>query len=128
MDKMNSPDSLSPKSQTQRTKRLAKADKELAEVKRFRDKAQERIPVPPAENPSVSAPPIENPIAQRVLTETFCVNRLKDIRQLAGDSKLQDFTKGYEREVREEEISRIFKRFRRENVNGDPPYFCVSGL
>ncbi len=117
MDKMNSPDSLSPKSQAQRTKRLTKADKELAEAKRFRDKAQERIPVPPAENPSVPAPLIESPITQRVLTETFCVNRLKEIRQFAGDSKLNDFTKGYEREVREEEISRIFRRFRRENSN-----------
>ncbi len=40
MDKMNSPDSLSPESQAQRMKRLAKADKELTEVKRFRDKCR----------------------------------------------------------------------------------------
>ncbi len=135
MDRMDSPDTLSPEEQSRRTKRLAKADKELAEVKRFRDRAQERISVPLAKNPSVSVPLAENPSvpvplignppAQRVLTETFRVNRLKEIRQLVGDSKLKDFTKGYEREVREEEISRIFKRFLCENVDGDIPYFCV---
>jgi hypothetical protein len=105
-----------PHFQEARTKRIVRYERELSEVKRLRDEAQEKIP----------ASPIENPIAQRVLTEAFCVNRLKEIRQLAGDSKLKDFTKGYEREVREEEISCILKRFRRENVDGDPPYFCVS--
>jgi hypothetical protein len=83
-----------------RAKRIAEYEKGLAEVKRLRDEAQEK-----------PRPPIEEPIAQRVLTETFCVNRLNEIRQFAGDSKLKDFTKGYEREVREEEISRIFRRF-----------------
>ncbi len=112
---MNNPDSLSPESQAWRAKRLAIADKQLAEVKRFRDQAQERL-----------RPPVKTPIAQRVLTEAFCINRLKEILQFAGNSKLKDVTDGYEREDREEEISRIFKRFRRENVNGDPPYFCVS--
>jgi hypothetical protein len=61
MDRDTSPGSLSPESQAQRTRRLARVDKELAEVKRFRDRAQERISVPPAENPSVPVPLIENP-------------------------------------------------------------------
>jgi hypothetical protein len=94
---------------------LAIADRQLAKVKRLREQAQERL-----------QPPVETPIAQRVLTEAFCINRLKEIRQFAGDSKLKNVIDGYEREDREEEISRIFKRFRREDVNGDPPYFCVS--
>ncbi len=83
-----------------RAKRIAKYEKNLAEVKCIRDGAQEKL-----------RPPVEKPIAQRVLTESFCVNRLKEIRQFAGNSKLKDFTTGYEREVREEEISRIFKDF-----------------
>ena len=78
-----------PQFQEARTKRIANYERELAEVKRFTNKAQERIPFPPAENPSVPAPLTENPIAQRVLTEAFCVNRLKEICQLAGDSKLR---------------------------------------
>ncbi len=107
----------SPKSQAARTKRIAMFERDLAEVKRFRDQAQERL-----------RPPGKNPTGQRVLTETFCINRLKEIRQFAGNSKLRDFTDGYERDVREEEISCLFKRFRRENSNGDPPYFCVSAV
>ena len=86
MDRMDSPDSLSPEEQAQRTKRLALADKELAEVKRFRDRAQERIPVPLAENPSGPVSLIENSSAQRVLTEVFCVTRLKEIRKLRASN------------------------------------------
>jgi hypothetical protein len=97
MDRDTSPDSLSPESQAQRTKLLAKVDKELAEVKRLRDRAQERISVPPAENPSVPVPLIENPTGQRVLTETFFVNRLEEIRQFAGDAKLENFKNGFGR-------------------------------
>ncbi len=92
------------------------AERDLAAAKRFREQSQERFSVPPA----------NNVIGQWVLTETFCINRLKEIRQFAGNSKLKDFTDGYERDVREEEISRLFKRFRCENREGDPPYFCVS--
>jgi hypothetical protein len=44
----------------------------------------------------------------------------------AGNTKLKDFTDGFERDVREEEITHLFRRFRRENVEGDPLYFCVS--
>ncbi len=51
----------SPKSQAVRTRQLAIANKELAEVKRLRDQAQERL-----------RPSGENPTGQRVLTETFC--------------------------------------------------------
>jgi hypothetical protein len=104
-----------PLSQELRAKRVASYERELAAVKRFRDQEHERL-----------RPPVQTPIAQRVLTEAFCINRLKEIRQFAGDSKLKNVLDGYEVEDREEEISRIFKRFRRENVSGDPPYFCVS--
>ncbi len=98
-------------------KRLALADRQLAEVKRFKD-----LELAKAQRSSGKQPLP----AQRVLTDAFCVNRLEEIRKLAGDSKLKDFTKGFERDVREEEISRVFKRFRCENVDGDPPYYCVS--
>jgi hypothetical protein len=100
-----------------RAKRIAAVERELAKVKRFKDLELAKGQRPPGEQP---LPP------QRVLTEVFCVNRLREIRKLAGNSKLKDFTKGFERDVREEEISRVFKRFRCENVDGDPPYFCVS--
>ena len=62
LDKMNSPDSLSPKSQAWRTKQLAIADKQLAEVKRLRHQAQERL-----------RPPVQTPIAQP--HRAACVNR-----------------------------------------------------
>ena len=101
---------LSPKSQEIRTKRMARAERDLAVAKRYREQSQERLPDPPA----------NNVIGQRVLTETFCINRLEEIRQFAGNSKLKDFTDGFERDIREEEISRLFKRFRRENGKGDP--------
>ncbi len=116
LDKMNSADSLSPKSQAWRTKRLAMAERDLAEAKRFREQAQERLLAPPGNNLS----------GQRLLGEAFCINRLEEICQFAGNSKLKDFTDGYERDVCEEEISRLFRRFRCENVEGDPPYFFVS--
>ncbi len=95
---------------------MARAERDLAVAKGFREQSQERPPDPPA----------NNVIGQRVLTETFCINRLEEIRQFAANSKLKDFTDGFERDIREEEISRLFKRFRRENGKGDPPYFCVS--
>jgi hypothetical protein len=66
------------------------------------------------------------PSAQRVLGEAFCINRLKEIRQLAGNAKLRDFTDGSDRDHREKEITHLFRRFLRENVEGDPPFFCVS--
>ena len=73
----------------ERTKRIAKYERDLAEVKRFREKAPQRLSDEASEK--IPASLTENPIAQRVLTEAFCVNRLKEIRQLAGDSKLKDF-------------------------------------
>jgi hypothetical protein len=66
------------------------------------------------------------PPRQRVLGLAFCVNRLEEIRRFAGNAKLQDFTDGFERDVREEEISHLFRRFRCDNGENDPPYFCVS--
>jgi hypothetical protein len=51
-----------------RAKRIATYEKELAAVKRFRDLEQEK-----------QRPPSEQTLtAQRVLTEAFCVNRLKE--------------------------------------------------
>ena len=105
----------SPKSQAMRTKRIAMFERDLADVKRFRDLEQES-----------QRPPGKNLLGQRVLTEAFFINRLEEIRQFAGDTKLKDFTNGFERDIREEEISRIFRRFRRENGEGDPPYYCDS--
>ncbi len=116
MDKMNSADSLSPKSRAWRTKRLAMAERDLADAKRFRKQAQKRL----------LAPPGNNLIGQRVLGESFFINRLEEIRQFADNTKLKDFKDGFERDVREKEITHLFRRFRRENVKGDPPYFCVS--
>ncbi len=97
-------------------KRIARYERDLAEAKRFRDLEQERQP-PPGK---ASIP------GQRVLTEAFFVNRLEEIRQFAGDTKLKNFKDGFERDTREEEISRIFRRFQRENSKGDPPYYCIS--
>ncbi len=51
---------------------------------------------------------------------------MEEIRQFAGNTKLKDFADGFERDVREEKINHLFRRFRRENVKGDLPYFCVS--
>jgi hypothetical protein len=66
------------------------------------------------------------PLSQRVLGEAFCINRLDKIRHLAANAKLKDFTDGSDRNDREKEITHLFRRFLRENVEGDPPYFCVS--
>jgi hypothetical protein len=66
------------------------------------------------------------PAAQRVLGEAFCINRLKEFRRMAGNKKLKDFTDGFHRDLREKEITHLFRRFLRENVEGDPPFFCVS--
>jgi hypothetical protein len=66
------------------------------------------------------------PQPQRVLGEAFCITRLDKIRQLAGDLKLRDFTDGSDRDHCEGEITHLFRRFSRENVGGDPPFFCVS--
>ncbi len=66
------------------------------------------------------------PPAQRVLGEAFCVTRLKEIRQLAGDLHLRDFTDGSNRDHREKEIIHLFRRFLRENGKDGPPFFCVS--
>jgi hypothetical protein len=93
-----------------RAKRIAFFERELAAVKRFRDHEQAR-----------QRPPGEQPLpGQRVLTETFFVNRLEEIRQFAGDAKLGNFKDGFGRYTREEEIARIFGRFQRENNKGDP--------
>jgi hypothetical protein len=115
-DKMRGDLPLSPKSQEIRTKRMVRAERDLAAAKRYREQSQERLSVPPANNVN----------GQRVLTETFCINRLEDIRQFAGNSKLKDFTDGYERDIREEEISRLFKRFRCENKEDDPLLLCFG--
>jgi hypothetical protein len=66
------------------------------------------------------------PQPQRVLGEAFCITRLDKIRELDGDLKLRDFTNGLDRDPREGEITHLFRRFSRENVGGDPPFFCVS--
>ena len=109
---------------------MARAERDLAEAKRYREQSRERLPAPSTgreqSRERLSVPPTDNVIEQRVLTETFCINRLEEIRRFAGNTKLKDFTDGFERDVREEKISRIFKRFLRENSRGDPPYFCVS--
>ena len=61
-----------------------------------------------------------------MLGEAFCINRLREIRQLAGNLKLKDFTDGSDRDYREKEITHLFRRFLHENGEGDPPFFCVS--
>jgi hypothetical protein len=66
------------------------------------------------------------PVPQRVLGEAFCINRLDRIRKLAGNERLKDFMNGSNRDDREKEITLLFKRFLRENVEGVPSYFCVS--
>jgi hypothetical protein len=71
LDKLLGGDSLSPKSQAWRTKRLAMAERDLADAKRFREQAQERL----------LAPPCNNFIGQHVLGVSFCINRLEEIRQ-----------------------------------------------
>jgi hypothetical protein len=115
MDKMID-GSLSPTSQAIKEKRMRLVEKDLAEAKRFREQSQEKLPAPQG----------NNFIGQRVPSEAFCINRLDEICQFAGETKLKDFTDGFERNVREEEITHLFRRFRRENVKGYPPYFCVS--
>ncbi len=64
------------------------------------------------------------PLPQRVLGEAFCINRLDRIRQWAGNEQLKDFTNGSNRDNREKEITHLFRRYLRENVESDPPYFC----
>ncbi len=64
--------------------------------------------------------------AQRVLGEAFCITRLKEIRQLAGNLYLRNFTDGSNRDHREQEISHLFRRLLRKNGEGEPPFFCVS--
>ncbi len=96
-----------------RTMRIANNERDLAEVKRFREEAsQRRCDEAPEKIP---ASLIENPIAQRVLTETFVVNRLAEIRQFVGVAKLENFRNGFVRFTREAEVARIFGRFQREN-------------
>jgi hypothetical protein len=58
-----------------------------------------------------------------VLSGAFCINRLEKICQLAGNAKLKELTNCSDRE---KEITHLFRRFLRENVEGDPSYFCVS--
>ena len=65
------------------------------------------------------------PPAQRVLGEAFCITRLKEIRRLAGDLYLRDFTDGSNRDHREQEITHLFRKFLRENGEDDPPFFCL---
>ena len=65
-------------------------------------------------------------VGQRVLSEAFCINRLEQIRQLAGNAKLKKLADGSIQEDVEGGITQLFRRFRCENVEGDPPYFCVS--
>ena len=55
------------------------------------------------------------PPAQRVLGEAFCINRLAQIRELAGDLRLRDFTDGLDRDPRAGEIAHLFSRFFRDN-------------
>ncbi len=64
--------------------------------------------------------------AQLVLGEKFCITRLKEIRQLAGDLHLRNFMDGENRDHREKEIQRLFRRFLRQNGPDNPPFFCVS--
>ena len=64
--------------------------------------------------------------AQLVLGEAFCIIRLKEIRQLAGDLHLRNFTDGANRDHREKEIQHLFRRFLRQNGPDNPPFFCVS--
>ena len=68
------------------------------------------------------------PQAQRVLGEASCITRLKEIRELAGDLHLRDFTDGSNRDHRERQITRLFRRFLRENVDGDPPFSSFASL
>ncbi len=81
-----------------------------------RERGKEKLPAPPSSN-------VEG---QRVLGEAFCISRLDSIRQLVGNARLKDFTDGADRDTREKEITPFFKRFLRQNVEGDTPYFCVS--
>jgi hypothetical protein len=64
--------------------------------------------------------------AQLVLGEAFCITRLKEIRQLAGNLHLRNFTDVSNRDHREREITHLFRRFLRQNGQDDPPFFCVS--
>jgi hypothetical protein len=64
--------------------------------------------------------------AQLVLGEAFCITRLKEIRQLAGNLYLRNFTDGANRDHREKEIQHLFRRFLRQNGPDNPPFFCVS--
>jgi hypothetical protein len=64
------------------------------------------------------------PLPQRVLGEAFCVNRLAQIRKLAGNERLME--EGFDRDPQEKEITHLFRRFLRDNGKKNPPYFCVS--
>jgi uncharacterized protein YoxC len=99
---------LSPRTQALKDAQNARIERDLAEANRIRELSQEKLP------------------AQRVLSEAFCINRLDRIRKLAGNERLKDFINGSNREDREKEITLLFKRFLRENVKGEPSYFCVS--
>jgi hypothetical protein len=63
---------------------------------------------------------------QRVLSETFCINRLEEIRRMAGNAKLRDFINSTLPDNNYLEVTQVFRRFLRENSAGNPPYFCVS--
>ncbi len=65
---------LSPRTQALKNDR----DCQETEANRKEEGAQEKLPAPPG----------SNVVGQRVLSEAFCVNRLKEIRQLAGNTKL----------------------------------------
>ena len=84
------------------------------------------LPTDTPRNNSVLTLQGNNEPAQRVLNESFCVTRLQEIRQLAQDFELKNFDGSSTRVRREKAIERLFKRFRRENGEGEPPYFCVS--
>jgi hypothetical protein len=58
-------------------------------------------------------------IGQRVLSMTFCLNRLAEMSRLAGNTKLSD-------SYHEVNDIQLFKKFQRENESGDPPYYCVT--
>ena len=61
-----------------------------------------------------------------MLSEAFCVNRLKEIRRVAGNARLRDFTDSAAPDDQSREVTQFFRRFLRENSAGNPPYFCVS--
>jgi hypothetical protein len=104
--------SLLPRTQALKDDR----DRQQAAENLTREGGKEKLPAPPSSNVEV----------QRVLGEAFCINRLDSIRQLVGNAKLKDFADGADRDIREKDITHFFRRFLRQNVEGDSPYFCVS--